>query len=298
MTFVIKIDRLGNKVEVRGLAVGADTIHRVERSVRDLVKSSSLPFRIPLAADGTEDRTDLAENLSALFTSSEALDSFVDDIKVSIVQRLIPKMQIEGYSETEAPDDRDAARNADEEARRSAGHPRQPPAPLPGIPGAFSPWAPRPGQPGPPLPAGDFPPPGFEDEHQILSPPRSGPLPHPLAAGPGRSPFNIGHDDLNPPGLGPHDPFRGSFVGGGLPRPGGAGGMHPTFDDPLFGGQGGDGSGLFDPQVPPGARWDPVGPGGPGGPGFPGRQGPRDGRGGPFGGGGGGGFGGFGGGII
>jgi len=74
------------------------------------------------------------------------------------------------------------------------------------------------------------------------------------------APFNIGHDDLNPPGLGPYDHLRGSFVGGGLPRPGGGGGMHPTFDDPLFGGQGGQG-GQFNPQAPPGARYDPLGPG-------------------------------------
>ena len=81
-----------------------------------------------------------------------------------------------------------------------------------------------------PIPAGDFPPPGFEDEYEINRPPRGG-------GGlmmPGRSPYGIGHDDLNPPGLGPHDPLRPSFVGGGgLPRPGGgSGGMHPTLDDP------------------------------------------------------------------
>ena len=70
--------------------------------------------------------------------------------------------------------------------------------------------------------------------------------------------------------------------------------MHPTFDDPLFagrGGQGQGGQGGFDPHVPEGARYDPVGPG----------EGPRDhmrgGRGGFPGGGPGnqGGFGGFGG---
>lgn len=65
--------------------------------------------------------------------------------------------------------------------------------------------------------------------------------------------------------------------------------MHPTFDDPLFAGRGGRGEQGFDPQVPEGARYDPVGPG----------EGPRDhmrgGRGGfPGGGGNQGGFGGFG----
>lgn len=112
-----------------------------------------------------------------------------------------------------------------------------------------------------------------------------------MPGGSGRSPFNIGHDDLHPPGLGPHDPLRSSGLpfGGGGGGGGGFGGMHPTFDDPLFAGQGGrtgpgrGSGGEFDPQVPPGARYDPLGPGG--GPRFPG---PGSGQGGhPFGGGGG-----------
>jgi len=74
----------------------------------------------------------------------------------------------------------------------------------------------------------------------------------------GRPPFGIGHDDLNPPGLGPHDPLRGSFVpGGGFPQGGGNGGMHPDFNDPMFGGR----RPGFNPNAPPGARYDPPGPG-------------------------------------
>ena len=43
--------------------------------------------------------------------------------------------------------------------------------------------------------------------------------------------------------------------------------MHPTFDDPLFAGRRGQGQGPgFNGPVPPGARYDPVGPG----------EGPRD----------------------
>ncbi|KAJ9419074.1 hypothetical protein QL093DRAFT_2565252 [Fusarium oxysporum] len=71
---------------------------------------------------------------------------------------------------------------------------------------------------------------GPNQPFRLNRPPRSG------LQMPGRSPYNIGHDDLNPPGLGTHDPLRGSFTGGVLPRPGGGSGMHPTFDDPLFGG--------------------------------------------------------------
>ncbi|KAL1888826.1 hypothetical protein Sste5346_009304 [Sporothrix stenoceras] len=129
--------------------------------------------------------------------------------------------------------------------------------------------APRPGAANVPGPSADFPPPGFEDEHQMLR--TTGPR------GPG-SGFNpsIGADDLNPPNLGPHDPLRPSLAGGGLRMPGGNGGvggvgdgsfggMHPTFDDPLFAGirgQGGRGGNGFSPQNPPGARWDEPGPAG------------------------------------
>ncbi|UNI13325.1 hypothetical protein JDV02_000081 [Purpureocillium takamizusanense] len=305
MRFVIRVDRMGGKVEVRGLAVGADTIHRFERAVRDVVRADGLPLRVSLNPDGAEDRSDLVDKMRALFVSEQAIVDILHDLKVNIVQKLIPKLQREGYVEI---DDRDAQEAAQAERRAQeardpdrpfrGGEPQQPhphphPHPLPDL------ARPRPG-----APVGDFPPPGFEDEYEMNRPPRAGAG---IVFPDGRSPFNIGHDDLNPPGLGPHDPLRGSFVpGGGLPRPGRPSGMHPTFDDPLFAGQRGPGgfvsdgdpsAGYVDPQSPPGARWDPVGPGG-----GPRRGGPGGSRGGgnypfgDFGGGGGYGGGGFGGG--
>jgi hypothetical protein len=90
----------------------------------------------------------------------------------------------------------------------------------------------------------------------------------------GRNPFSIGDRDLYPPGLGPNDPLRMGFVGSG-------GGMHPTFDDPLFAGQ--LGGQPYDARAPPGARYDPIGPGDDppnvrGGPRFPGGRGGGFGR--------------------
>lgn len=101
---------------------------------------------------------------------------------------------------------------------------------------------------------------------------------NPQASGPQQPFLPIGDRDLNPPGLGPN-PSLGPFPG----PPGG--GMHPTMDELMRrGGRGG--MNPEDPDDflmrPPGARWDPTGPG----------QG-RGGRGG-FGGG----FGGFGGGDF
>lgn len=72
MKFVVRVDRMGGKVEIRGLAVGDENIHRFERSVRDVVQSSGLPVRITVN-DGGEDRSDLAEKLRGVFVSEQAI---------------------------------------------------------------------------------------------------------------------------------------------------------------------------------------------------------------------------------
>lgn len=276
MTFVFKIDKIGAKVEVRGLAVGAENIYRFERSVRDVVDSKKLPVKLSLKEeDGTVDHDDLVEKLRGIFVSEGVITGIIDDLRTNIVQKLIPKLQSEDYEETA-----EAEENARQERRQQEAQGSHRPFNDPPVrPYPQPPHEPMPEMARPRPPLGDFPSPGFDDEYDMNRPPgRAGGL-----VMPGRSPFNIGHDDLHPPGLGPHDPLRGSFTpGGGLPRPGG-GGMHPTFDDPLFTGQGGYGGdhapGGYDPQAPPGARWDPLGPGG--GPRLP----PGGGRGGnPFGG--------------
>ena len=120
----------------------------------------------------------------------------------------------------------------------------------------------------PPFPPGEFPPPGFEDEHQMYDRPRA------YMDEQGRSIFSIGHDDLNPPGLGNPSlmgPFFGGPGGGGGGGGGGGdrgmcgdrgnGGMYPSSDHPMFGRR-------RDPNSdgrrgPPGSRWDPTGPPGP-----------------------------------
>lgn len=72
MKFVVRVDRMGGKVEIRGLAVGDENIHRFERSVRDVVQSSGLPVRITVN-DGEENRSDLAEKLRGVFVSEQAI---------------------------------------------------------------------------------------------------------------------------------------------------------------------------------------------------------------------------------
>jgi hypothetical protein len=280
MRFIVKIDRLGSKIEIRGLAVGDERINRFDFVPRDYVTATALPLRISKKDNGEEDRSDLEDKIKAVFPEPR-LQALAELFNTNIVEKFFPSSSDGGESIRTRP--------------------QQPPPPNPQDPGPL----PEPARPNPypfndPLsnipraparPAGDFPPPGFEDEYEINRPPRGGGL---AVGGRNPAPFNIGHDDLNPPGLGPHDPLRASFIpGGGLPRPGGrGGGMHPTFDDPLFGGPHGgdddDGLGGYGPNAPPGARWDPIGPGG-----MPRFGGGGRGRGNdPFGGGGGFGFGG------
>lgn len=209
------------------------------------------------------------------FTSREKLQEFVD---------LFQERIIRGFVATTTPS---AATREQTEAQIIQGQPQRQPTQPPQPPQA----QPQP-QPAPQFPPEhlterprnaypDFPPPEFEDPYEIGRYPRSG-------GGDYRPPANIGERDLYPSGLGPHDPFR-PYLGGRV----GGGGMHPTFDDPMFQGPGsgrgrGEDSGF---DVPPGARYDPVGPGdrrGRGGlSGFPGGGRGRGGfGGGPFGGGG------------
>lgn len=272
---------------------------------KDFVSESSFPFTIPPSQEVHEAELSIRK----VFLSPGRMTDVASLFKINILQKVAPGLQKEGYEESAH-----AASQTSEQ-----GGPRRPevgrgreegPAHDPLRDDRLPPLAqPRPyndpltAEPRRPYPAGDFPPPGFEDEYEINRP-RGG-------IGGERRPLNIGERDLYPPGLGPHDPLRG---GGGF-GPGG-GGMHPTFDDPIFGVGGGDGAGaggyngqyaflaphvyslekcawliyipLFLYRVPPGARYDPIGPG----------DGPPQGRGGPrFPRGGGGGFGGGGGGA-
>ncbi|KAL4877991.1 PI31 proteasome regulator N-terminal-domain-containing protein [Aspergillus karnatakaensis] len=259
MQYLLKVSRLGNNAVVFALALGDDRTTSFDVPVRDYISQSALP----LSSDA-----DLETTLREVFISGSRLSDLISLFKINVIQKLAPGLYKEGQETSTQAQDRQP------QPERAPRHDplRDDTQPPPARPYPFDdPLAIPPRRPGPP---GDFPPPGFEDEFEIQRPPRRFP-------GGGRHPLNIGESDLYPAGLGPNDPFRG--MGPGLGGP--PGGMHPTFDDPLFGGRRGGG---YDPSAPPGARYDPVGPG----------QGPPfgRGRGGP--GGFGGGFGGFGGDII
>jgi len=246
MEYLIKVSRLGSKALIYGLGLGDDKTASFEVVAKDYISEGSLPI-IP-----TMENSHMATRLRNAFVSEGRILDLSSLFKSSIIQKLAPGIHKEGYEES--------TQSNVTQSRR--GEEQQPPAhdplrddrlPQPARPYPFDdPLAAAPRR---PMPPGDFPPPDFEDEYEMNRPPR--------AMGPGfggGNPMNIGERDLYPPGLGPNDPLRvgpGGGYGGGFGA--GGGGMHPTFDDPLFGGQGG--AGGYDPMAPPGARYDPTGPG-------------------------------------
>ena len=69
MQYVVKVDRLGGKAEIRGIGLGDERISRMEVTAQDYVSSSALPLRIPMNEDGEENRSDLVSKLKAVFIS-------------------------------------------------------------------------------------------------------------------------------------------------------------------------------------------------------------------------------------
>lgn len=257
MEYMVNVNKRGPKALIDGFAIGDDNIKHFDVTTKEYLSESLLPFTIP--EDTPTEQA--AAKLQDLFISPGRLNDLGALLKISIIQKLAPSLHKPGYEETRTDRDRTPTADRPTPQQNDPPNPRQPPHdPEPARPTPYNdPLAAHP-QSGRPLPE---PIPGFEDEYEINRPARSGLRDN-------RYPVGIGHDDLYPQGLGPNDPIR-PHLGPGIPRPGGGlgGGMHPTFDDPLFRGQGGQGE--YDPMAPPGARYDPVGPGG----------GPRDNRGGP-----------------
>jgi len=241
MEYLIKANRMGNKVVVMGMGLGDDKTCSFDVKVQEFVSEGNLPAT-PKKEGVSDDDAERA--VQDVFISIGRLSDLGSLIRLNIIQKFAPGLQKPGYEETSEP----AASQSRTQEPRGAERPlrdplredRNPPArPYP----FTDPLA----QPRRPMPE---PMPGFEDEFETGRPGRRMP-----GAFPG-----IGERDLYPQGLGPDDPFRGG-IGPGFGGMGG-GGMHPTFDDPMFAGQGQRGG--YDPQVPPGARYDPMGPG-PGG---------------------------------
>lgn len=72
MQYVVKVDRLGGKAEIRGIGLGDERISRFEITAKDFVSSSSLPLRIQMTNDG-EDRSNLPSKLKEVFISESRI---------------------------------------------------------------------------------------------------------------------------------------------------------------------------------------------------------------------------------
>jgi hypothetical protein len=68
MQYVVRVDRLGSKAEIRGIGLGDERISRFEITAKDYVSSAALPLRIQMTDDG-EDRSNLVSKLKGIFVS-------------------------------------------------------------------------------------------------------------------------------------------------------------------------------------------------------------------------------------
>ncbi|RAO69523.1 uncharacterized protein BHQ10_005535 [Talaromyces amestolkiae] len=248
--YLLKVSRLGNNAVIMGLA-GEDKATSFDVPVTEFISSSAFPFQI---------QSDQPDNLRSIFVSPNRFDDLISLFKIHVIQKFV----IPSSTKQAADEARDQQRQQQPEGPPQHDPLREDIAPPPARPYPFDdPLAAAPRR---PAPTGDFAPPGFEDEYELSRQSQGRALPY----GDGNYPRS-GDRDLYPQGLGPRDPLRGTFGPGS-----GGGGMHPTPDDPMFGGFGGQ-HGGYDPRAPPGARYDPVGPwdapphgrgSGPGGRGF------------------------------
>ncbi|KAK5121464.1 hypothetical protein LTR85_005297 [Meristemomyces frigidus] len=246
MEHLLKVNSMGNKAVVMGLGMGDDKTCSFDIKVQEYVSDGNLPAT-PVTEGGSEQ--DAKKKMEDVFISVGRLSDLGSLMRTNIIQKLVPGIHKEGYEESQEAQSSTSRQAREPAPGREPGRPtydplrddRNPPArPYP----LHEPLA----QPRRPMPD---PMPGFEDEFETQRGPRGGMMP-------GGFP-RIGDRDLYPPGLGPNDPMRGG-IGPGLGGPMGGGGMHPTFDDPMFAGQGQRGGG-YDPRAPPGSRYDPTGPG-------------------------------------
>lgn len=240
MEFLLKINRMANKAVIMGMAIGDDKTCSFDITAQDYISEGNLP-----ATPVDEGRTEAEVNkvISDVFISVGRLSDLGSMMRINVIQKLMPSLNKAGYEETQQSESSQQRASPSRQPEQRRYDPlredRDPPArPHP----LHDPLV----QPRRPMPE---PMPGFEDEYEGLRGPRAPPM--------GGGMPRYGDRDLYPQGLGPRDPLYGG-VGPGLGSPGG-GGMHPTFDDPLFRDQGQRGNG-YDPQAPPGSRYDPVGP--------------------------------------
>ncbi|GFZ44117.1 hypothetical protein JCM24511_01838 [Saitozyma sp. JCM 24511] len=210
MTFRVRVGRMGGRVQVDAMAEDGAP-HTLSAVVGDVLTPPAFPIPSSATSSGSTSASAEAPARSLGFKSTEGVRQFVDQYKRDIIARLLPGLQIPGYSEPQAGADS-----------------RGPP------PGS----APRRPEPG-----------------------------HPEPAEPGFNPLNVGRTPYNPASIGHRDldPLASYRPPGQFNPQGDGGGMYADLNHPMFHDrqrrdpdlEGGPGGMI----QPPGARWDPVGPG-------------------------------------
>ncbi|KAG2152101.1 PI31 proteasome regulator N-terminal-domain-containing protein [Suillus cothurnatus] len=224
LEFVVKVIKLGQRTLISAIAVENDKSVSLDVATNDFVSPSFYPYDA-----AKSDAPPLVHG----FISSNRITDFISQLKLKIIQKLIPGLRKEGYIEET------------EDSSSNAGP------------------APRAENPPPIRPRPDSPP--YPDDPYHLPPglrPRN-----PLEIGRrDLDPFG-GINPFQPPSLFPGNGGDGMFVGPDHP----IFGMRGNRGQEMRGPWGGDGY-LPPMGAPPGARFDPIGPNpGPFNPSFNGR---------------------------
>lgn len=227
MEFVVRISRIGKRTMIFGIAVGDDKTCSFDVTTTDYTSENFYPWK----PEGN------SEPLMNGFISMSRIKDFSSLFKINVLQKLIPGLNKEGYTEERAASSnqtnngRTRPQNDDPSHDPLSDQPRAGYDPLRVLPRP----SPRPS---------DWPP-EFDDEYEMQG--RRGGMRMPGGIG------GIGADDLRPPGIDAMNPFG---------RAGGHRGMHPTPEDILFPDRGYGSPTYPSPGMPPaGARYDPVFPG-------------------------------------
>ncbi|ORY55967.1 PI31 proteasome regulator N-terminal-domain-containing protein, partial [Leucosporidium creatinivorum] len=261
LEFVISVTELGGRALVAAVAVENPKSTSFDLLLTDYFSHSTFPLS----------SLSSAEDFTKAFSTAARLADLITLYRLNILQPLIPGLQKDGY--TELPASTSTSSSSGSGSGDGRGRVAQPGGPY--YPDVGGPLMGIPGRGG----GQAFPPPerGGDD-----------PLRIPGSGGRGRlpNPHDVGRSDLLPlggmggtfgsAGVG-RDIFGGGGMGGGIGGPGGGGGMMMGRDefrerfggDGTVGGRGGQGGGrlwggdgyLPPGGAPPGARFDPVGPG-------------------------------------
>ncbi|KAG0236586.1 hypothetical protein BGW42_003241 [Actinomortierella wolfii] len=231
LNYLIKCVRLANKFVIHGTTIETNKICSLELEVESFTSQSYFPFTT--ATDQSRDP------LWNGYISRSRINDLISQFKLKIIQQLIPGLSKPGYEEervvSTTTSGASTSTNTNPDNQRDRDPLRAPDR------GGFIPRPPIFGEP--------FSPDDFSSPH---------------------NPFSIGRQDLDPfAGIG-SGPFGGSGLGGIGGSTGGGmyvGPNHPMFRRPPGSGGPGFGGGLYGgPQpmprgsVPPGARFDPIGP--------------------------------------